>query len=98
MADKYVCNADAVALAAATAKTVLQIATPSTTRARVCQLVVGFDGVTAANPPVLVELLRQTTAGTMTAQTPAPLDSAAPTSLATGSKNASAEPTADTVL
>ena len=98
MADKYVANADAVALAATTAKTVLQIATPATIRARICALTVGFDGVTAANPAVLVELLRQTTAGTMTGVTPAALESGAPASLVTAQKTATAEPTASTVI
>jgi hypothetical protein len=98
MADKYSVTADAVALTAATAKTVLQIATPATTRARVCEVVIGFDGVTAANTPVLVELLRQTTAGTSTATTPAALDPGAPASLATAGRNHTAEPTAGTVI
>jgi hypothetical protein len=98
MADKYTATADAVALAAAAAKTVLQIATPSTIRARLVELHVGFDGVTAANPPVLVELLRQTSAGTNTAVTPVAVDAAAPASLVTSGKNHSAEPTGTTVV
>lgn len=98
MADSYVASIDGVALAAATAKTVLQIATPATVRALVEDIQVSLDGVTAANTPGLVELLRQTTAGTMTALTPAPVDSAAPASLVTASHTATAEPTAGTVL
>jgi hypothetical protein len=98
MSDKYVAVADGVALTAATPKTVLQIATPSTIRARVCEVVVGFDGVTASDAPVLVELVRQTSAGTGTAVTPLPLDPAAPASLPTALKNHSAEPSGPTVL
>ena len=93
MADYYTAVSDATALAAATAKTVLQIATPSTIRARVRELQISFDGVTSANPAGLVEIVRQTTAGTMSAVTPNPLDSAAPASLATASRAATVEPT-----
>ena len=96
--DVYTASVDAVALVAATAKTVLQVATPATKRGRLLELQVSFDGVTAGNSPVLVELLRQTTAGTMTANTPNPHDSAAPASLLTASTNATAEPTAGVVL
>lgn len=98
MADKYVTSADAVALTAATAKTVLQIATPANLRARVTEISVGFDGVTASNPAVLVELVRQTTAGTATAQTPAPIDPAAPASLVSSLRNHTAEPGSGTVI
>jgi hypothetical protein len=98
MADKYVAHGDAIALAAATAKTVLAIGTPGTIRARLCEITVGLDGVTAANPAVFVELLRQTTAGTNTSMTPIPVDSAAPSSLVTAGKNHSAEPTAGVVI
>lgn len=98
MADKYTLSVDNVSLVAATAKTVVQVATPATTRARLCSVEVGFQGVTSTDVPVLVELLRQTTAGTGTATTPAPLDPAAPASLATGLANHTAEPTAGTVI
>lgn len=98
MADVYVASADGVALAAATAKTVLQITAPATIRARLRELTIGLDGVTAANPPGLVELLTQSTAGTMSATTPAPVDPAAPASLVTASFNATVEPTPGTVV
>lgn len=98
MADSYVASVDAVALAAATAKTVLQIATPATARALIEDVQFSLDGVTASAVPGLVELLRQTTAGTMSALTPQPVDSAAPASLATASSNATIEPTAGVVL
>jgi hypothetical protein len=98
VSDIYTASADDVALAAATAKTVLQIAAPATLRGRIRELQVSLDGVTAANAPGLVELLTQTTAGTMTATTPAPHDPAAPASLVTAAFNATVEPTAGTVL
>lgn len=45
-------------------KTILQIATPSTVRARIIEIGCTFDGVTASAVPVLVTLRRQTSAGT----------------------------------
>ena len=96
--DVYTASVDNVALAAATAKTVLQVATPATLRAVVREMQVSFDGVTASAVPGLVELLLQTTAGTASANTPAPHDAAAPASLVTASQNATVEPTAGTVI
>lgn len=63
-------SVDGIALAAATAKTVLEIATPSTTTMMPIAWWVEFDGVTAANTPVKVEIGRfsaaVTTATTIT--------------------------------
>lgn len=96
--DAYTAAADAVALVAATAKTILQVATPATTRAVLREVQVSFDGVSATAVPALVEILTQTTAGTMTAVTPTPHDPAAPASPATAAKAATAEPTAGAVI
>lgn len=96
--DKYSATADGVALVAATAKTVLNLATPASIRARITGIQVSFDGVTAGNVPALVELLRQTNAGTTTSVTPVAFDPAAPSSLCTAGKNASVEPTGTTVI
>lgn len=70
----------AIALVAATAKTVLQIIAASTTKVKVGGIgeslkrfiEVSFDGVSATDQPVLVKILRQTTAigGTPTTVTP----------------------------
>lgn len=57
MAEIYIATFDAVALAAATAKSVLELSTPATTRAWVRRWWVEFDGTSASNVPVLVELL-----------------------------------------
>lgn len=61
----------AVALAAATAKTVLSVTAPAQFGVDLKKLRVGFDGVTASAVPVLVELCYSTfaTAGTATAGT-----------------------------
>jgi len=89
-----------VALAAATVKTILQILAPTNQRVALRGFSVSFDGVSATAEPVQVELVKQTTAGTMTAATPVPegvgLGSEAIQTVA--QKNASAEPTTTDVL
>lgn len=88
-----------VALAAATAKTVLQIVAPANHRLRILRWSVSFDGVSTTGEPVQVELIRQTTAGTMSALTPVPLDdSLAETLLATAQHTATVEPTSTSIL
>ncbi len=54
----------AIALTAATARTVLQLIAASNHRATLKELSVSFDGVSNTATPVVVRLLRQTTAGT----------------------------------
>ena len=67
----YAVSIDAIALTAATAKSILEIATPATTGIVVVQYWVEFDGVTAANTPVKVEVGRFSAAvTTATAVTP----------------------------
>lgn len=88
-----------VALAAATAKTVIQIVAPANHRLRIMRWGVAFDGVSTTGEPVQVELIRQTTAGTMSALTPAPLDdSLSETLLTTAQHTATVEPTSTSVL
>lgn len=60
-----------VALAAATAKTTAQVATPSTTDILVCGWGVSFDGATGTNTPVICQLIQTDVAATgLTAQSP----------------------------
>lgn len=88
-----------VALSAAAAKTVLQVVAPANHRVKVLRWGVFFDGTSVTGEPVQVRLLRQTTAGTMSANTPQKLDgSLAESILSTAQDNASAEPTAGGVL
>lgn len=98
--DLYTLNSGIVSLSAATAKTVLQLVSPSTTRARIVSFSVSFNSVTSSDTPAVVDLLRQTTAGTGgTAATMAPLDPDAPAALCSGLYDiASAEPTGGNVL
>jgi hypothetical protein len=87
-----------VALVAATAKTILQIVAPTNQRLELLRWGVFFDGVTPTNTPVLVELLRQTTAGTSTATTPVAHGAGTETLQSTAGYNFSAEPTAGAIL
>lgn len=87
-----------VALVAATAKTVLQCLTPANRRIDWRSLEVMFDGITANNVPVLIEVLKQTTSGTMTSTTPVHDIPKAETIQTSTFKNATAEPTPSTIL
>ena len=88
-----------VALVAATAKTVLQILAPTNQRIAVRGWGVSFDGVSGSAEPVVVEVLRQTTAGTMTSGTSASEDGlGSETIQTTVTKAATAEPTAGTII
>ena len=96
--NKYLVQASAVDLTATTTKTVLAIGTPADLRARLLGFGVSFDGVTASDVPVLVELLRQTTAGTNTSATPQPLDPGSAASQVTAGSDHTVEPTAGSIL
>ena len=88
-----------IALTAATAKTVIQIVAAANHRVKILGWGVYFDGVSSTAEPVQVRLLRQTTAGTMSALTPIKWDdSIADTLLTTAQHTATAEPTAGDVL
>lgn len=95
--DSYILSTDTVALSAATAKTVAQVATPATGRVKISYISVALDSAASATP-ARVDLLRQTTAGTATSVTPNPVDQDAPASLTSCSKNATSEPTASVTL
>ena len=98
MSDRYRTTVSAVTLTAATTETLIQLATPSTKRGRVWGFTFSFDDVTATDPTVLCEVLRQSTAGTASAATEIPLDVDAPSSLVTAQDTFTAEPTAGDVL
>ena len=99
MADVFVtAQTSEVALVAATVKTVLQIASPVNRRLRVRSWGVFFDGTSETNEPVQVELLRQTTGGTMSALTLVDKQDSGETIQTAATQNASAEPTAGAIL
>lgn len=86
------------ALAAATAETLLQIRGSTITRARLLTWSVSFDGTTATNEPVLVELVRQSTDGTATGATEIAFDPVDPAAQCTGFHSFTAEPTVSATL
>lgn len=91
----------AVALAAATAKTILGVVAAANVGVRLTELGVSFNGVTSTAIPVLVELCDSTgaTAGTPGATpTPKQVRGLARTAQCTGGNAYSAEPTVLTVL
>lgn len=88
-----------IALSAATAKTVLQVVAVANHRVVVKRVGVYFDGTSTTAEPVQVRLLRQTTAGTMSALTLVKLDNGiGDTLLTTAQHTATVEPTASDVL
>lgn len=88
-----------VALVAATAKTVLHLLAGTSVRSAIQAVTVSFDGVSNTNAPVLIRLLRQTTAPTGTTRNPLQKDDDISTSLlVTGLENVSVEPTDSDVL
>lgn len=90
----------AVALSAATAKTVLAVLAPAQFGVDLKKLRIGFDGVTASAVPVLVELchLSGATAGTSTAGTVRQVYGRSITAGFTTAYNYTAEPTALTII
>lgn len=88
----------AVSLAAATAKTVMQVTAPANQRLRVRKISFAFDTLPAGSVAVLVRLLFQSTAGTATAITAAKVSAGAETIQGTANYNATVEPTLSSVL
>ncbi len=58
-----------ITLTASTLETALQIVAATNTRVLLHGLLVSFNGITAADPPIQVDLFIQTTAGTMSSLT-----------------------------
>jgi len=88
----------AVALVAATAKTVLSVIAPAQFGVDLTKFRVGFDGVTASAIPVVVELVTWTTDGTGTAGTVVQVYGRSITAGFTTKYNYSAEPTTPTLV
>lgn len=92
-------NSAAVALAAATAKTVLQLNAPTNQRLKIQRIGIFFDGASTTAVPVVVKMLIATNAGTATALTLNKLvASDSETIQTTASENATVEPTKTTLL
>ena len=99
MARVYTVTTGSVALTATTAKTVAEITTPSTVTNDWVGIEASFDGATATNVPVKVELVSYTGASTGTSFTPLKANGAAQNvaSASTAKYNDTVEPTGPTV-
>lgn len=82
-----------IALAAATAKTILQIVAASNHRVLIRGYAFSFDGTSSTAEPVQVSINKQTTAGTMSSATPVKNGDYGETLQTTAQKTATAEPT-----
>lgn len=81
------------------AKTVLQVVAASNHRVIIDEISISFEGTSNTATPIQVRVLRQTTAGTMTALTPIKVDDSADETLqVTAQHTATAEPTASDVF
>src|SRR5262245_56494117 len=88
-----------VALSAAAAKTVVQIAAPTNHRVKVLRVGFFFDGTSTTAEPVQVTLSRQSSSGTMSALTAVPLDdSLSETLLTLAQHTATVEPTTGSTI
>jgi hypothetical protein len=84
--------------AVAAFKTILQVVAPAGIILAVQELLISFDGISNTAEPVQVELLRQTTAGTMSARSPLKTKDTSTALQCTGQENATVEPTAGDIL
>lgn len=87
-----------VALVAATPQTVVQLTASASNRPQVTGFSVSFDGNVASVTPALVEIARQTTAGTMSNGTEVSLSDSTYTSSAAIRHTATAEPSTSDVI
>lgn len=84
------------ALAAATAETLLALIGATTTKAKLVEWGVSFDGTSATAAPVVVRLVRATADGTGSTATEKPWDPDAPTAAVAAKHSYTAEPTKET--
>jgi hypothetical protein len=81
------------------AKTLLQLIAPANQGIKMTKIAISFAGVNNTQAPIRVDILRQSTAGTVTGATPVKREGGESGTLqATGGKDASAEPTPGDVL
>jgi hypothetical protein len=80
------------------AKTLLQLVAAANHKVAVKGFSISMDGTSVTAEPVQVDLLRQTSGGSMTSATPVAEDSSSETIQTTAQKNASSEPTGGNVI
>lgn len=80
-------------------KTILQIKAPANQRVKLKRFTIGFHGISNTAEPILVNLYRQSTAGTMSSATPAPMDEDTTEAIQTTAQHtATSEPTAGVIV
>ena len=94
----YSVSTGALGLSAAAPTTAIQIAAPATNRAKVHGFSVAFNGVSATAEPIAVKLVRQSTAGTMTAASKRILNGVNDAPQATATINSSVNPSASEIV
>lgn len=95
---QHIALVSGVPAASAAAKTLLQVIASSTKRLQVKSFEVSFDGVDSTKTPILVQLIRQTTAGTASSLTLVKNDEASEAIIATAQQTFTVEPTSGDVL
>lgn len=95
---QHIARVSAVASASAAAKTVLQVVASATKRLQIKGFEVSFDGVDSTKTPVLVELIRQTTAGTSSVLTLVKHDEASEAAIGAALQTFTVEPTAGDII
>lgn len=95
---QYTVVSGACSLVLGTEKTLVQVITGSTRKLRVFRVDLSFSSTTSSEAPVLLRVLTQTTAGTVSAATPAAITQSDPAAIFTAGVNATVEPTAGTTL
>lgn len=94
----YSVSTGALTLGAATPATAVQVLAATNQRLKIKGFSVAFNGTSATSEPVVVRLLRQTTAGTMSTGNKRVLNAASETPQSTATINATTNPTAGDVL
>lgn len=88
-----------IAAVAATAKTICRVSAPANQRLKLLGWGVYFDGTSSSNQPVVVQLVRPTSDGTMSAATLIKKDSGqGETIQSSGAVNATAEPSIGDII
>lgn len=95
---QHIARVSGVAAASAAAKTMVQVVAGATKRVLVKSFEVSFDGADSTKTPILVDLIRQTTAGTSSALTTVKHDEASEAVIGSALQTFTAEPTAGDVL
>lgn len=80
-------------------KTIIQVVAPTNQRLLIRQIDVSFEGTSSSDEPIQVDVLRQTSAGTMSSLTPQKWNSSDSETLqVTAQHTSSSEPTAGAIL